>query len=200
MCSKMMLDISQQARRFVTGGLNYPACELSQGGLHQRIPSGLITGLSQFFQNDEVAHRLRSHQAQTAGKRFVLGEGDVFEGHIFGQARGFGVVVGDDGGFNLAVDLLLGSIGGGDKSIEPSEFQEEADQANPTRPNFNADEMKGQNHPVQEREPQLTLEKRGDMGANVEGIVPLAPGLKGGAGNLKPFGGLTLGDTLNLQL
>jgi hypothetical protein len=79
-------------------------------------------------------------------------------------------------------------------------LQEEADQAHPTRPNCNADEMQGQNRPVQEREPLLTLEKRGDMGANVEGIVPLAPGLQGGAGNLKPFGGLTLGDTLNLPL
>ena len=171
MCAKMRLDRRPQARRFVTGGGTDAAVERSPGGLHQRLPSGWITGLSQFFPQAEVAHRRRSHQAQTAGNRVVLGAGEVLEGHVCGQARGVGLVVGDAGGFTLAVDLRLGSRGGGDQALEPSEFQEEAEQANPTRPHFNADEMNGQNQPVQAREPQLTLEKRGDLGATVEGSV-----------------------------
>ena len=38
------------------------------------------------------------------------------------------------------------------------------------------------------------------MGTNIEGVVPHAPGLEGGARHLELFGGLTLGNTLRSQL
>src|SRR5436190_23766765 len=41
------------------------------------MPSGLITGLSQLFQNHEVTLRVHRDEAKTAGKRFVLGHGEV---------------------------------------------------------------------------------------------------------------------------
>ena len=92
---QMMCNIGQQAGSFITGRLNHLAVELCQGRRHERIPGRLIAPLSQLFQKNEVAHRLRSHQAQPAGKGFVLGHGDVFAGHVLGQTRGFRLAVGD---------------------------------------------------------------------------------------------------------
>jgi hypothetical protein len=43
------------------------------------------------------------------------------------------------------------------------------------------------------------LKELGHLGTDIEGVVPPTPGLQGGSGNLKLFGGLTLGDPLNLQ-
>lgn len=44
------------------------------------------------------------------------------------------------------------------------------------------------------------MKELGDMGTYIEGVVPYAPGLQGGSGNLKLFGCLTLGDALSVQL
>jgi hypothetical protein len=43
------------------------------------------------------------------------------------------------------------------------------------------------------------LKELGDMGTNIEGVMPDTPGLQGGARNLELLGGLTLGDALGLQ-
>jgi hypothetical protein len=115
---QMVFDIGQKPRRFITGGLNDLTVELGQGGCHQVIPDLLITGLSELFQNNKVAHRLSGHQAQTAGEGFVLSYGDGFAGHVLGQAHGFRLLILNDGLFDLAVDLLLSPIGGGDKSVQ----------------------------------------------------------------------------------
>ena len=52
---------------------------------------------------------------------------------------------------------------------------------------------------MQEGEPGTTLKKLGHLGTDVEGVMPPAPGLQGGAGHLKLLGRLTLGDALSLQ-
>ncbi len=90
-----MFNIGQQAGRFITGRLDHLAVELRQGRRHERIPAGLIAGLSQLFQNNEVALGVHRHQAKAAGKRFVLGHREVFAGHVLGQACGFVLAVGD---------------------------------------------------------------------------------------------------------
>ena len=96
-----MLDIGQQARAFITGRLDDPAVELGEGGFHQRIPAALITGLSRLFQDDEVAIRVHRDEAKAAGKGFVLRHGDVFLGHLLGQARCLALAIVDDGMLDL---------------------------------------------------------------------------------------------------
>jgi hypothetical protein len=44
------------------------------------------------------------------------------------------------------------------------------------------------------------LKKRGDMGTNIEGAMPNAPGLKSRSGNVEVLGGLAFGDALGSQL
>ena len=60
--------------------------------------------------------------------------------------------------------------------------------------------MEGHHEPVQEGESGTALKELGHMGTDIEAVVPYAPGLKGGSGNLELFGGLTLGDALGSQL
>ena len=109
---------------------------------------GLIAGLSQLFQNNEVALGVHRDEAKAAGKRFVLGHREVFVGHVLGQACGFVLAVGDHRLFNLAVDLLLSPIGGRDKAVKTCQVEEETDQANAARPDFDADQMEGNHEPV----------------------------------------------------
>jgi hypothetical protein len=59
--------------------------------------------------------------------------------------------------------------------------------------------VEGHNQTMQEGEPGTTLKKLGHLGTDVEGVMPPAPGLQGGAGHLKLLGRLTLGDALSLQ-
>ena len=59
----MMFDIGQKSRGFITGGLNHLTVQLSQCGRHECIPDILIAGLSELFQDDEVADGLGGHQA-----------------------------------------------------------------------------------------------------------------------------------------
>jgi hypothetical protein len=44
------------------------------------------------------------------------------------------------------------------------------------------------------------LKELGDLGAYIEGVMPEAPGLQGGSGNLKLLSRLTLGHALGSQL
>ena len=53
---------------------------------------------------------------------------------------------------------------------------------------------------MQEGEPRTTLKELGHMGTDIEAVMPCAPGLKSGSGNLELLSGLTLGDALGLQL
>jgi len=140
-----VFHIGQQSGRFIARRLDDPALELGQGGCHEVMPRGLITGLSQLFQNNKVALWIHRDEAQATGKRFVLGHREVFWGHVLGQAWGLGVVVGNDRLFNLEVHLLLSPIGGGHKAVKAGQVEEETHQANATCPDFDADQMEG-NH------------------------------------------------------
>jgi hypothetical protein len=105
----------------------------------------LITGVSQLFQKNAVALRVHREEAQATGKRFVLGHGEVFTGHGLGQACGFIVAIGHQRLFNVDIDLLLSTLGGGHKAVEARQMEKETPQANATGPNFAVDEMAG-NH------------------------------------------------------
>ena len=109
------------------------------------MPRGLITGLSQLFHKKEVTLRVHRDEAQATGKRFVLGHGEVFVGHVLGQAYGFIVALGHHRVFHLDIDLLLRPIGGCHKAVETRQMEEETHQADTARPDFDVDEMAG-NH------------------------------------------------------
>ena len=145
---EIVFHIGQQSGGFITGGLDHPALERRQGRRHEVIPSSLIAGLSQLFQNNEVALGVHRDEAKAAGKRFVLGHREVFLGHTAGQACGFIVVVSHHRLFNLKINLLLSPIGSCDKAVETRQMQEEANQANAACPHFDADQMKGNHESV----------------------------------------------------
>ncbi len=195
-----MFHIGQQPGRFIAGRLDHPAVELCQGRFHPRIPAGLITGLSQLFQKNEIALRVHRDEAQAAGKRFILGHREVFLGHILGQACGFILVVGHHRVFNVEIDLLLSPIGGCDKAVETRQVQEETNQANAACPDFDTHQMEGNHNAVQERQAGTALKELGDVGTDIQGVVPYAPGWQGGSRHLDLLGGLTLGDALGSQL
>src|SRR5215468_7312437 len=105
------------------------------------MPRDLITGLSQLFHNQEVTLRVHGDEAQAAGKRFVLGHGEVFMGHSLGQAWSLGVGIVDYRLFNVNIDLLLSAIGGGHKAVQTRQVQEETHQTNATCSDFDTDQM-----------------------------------------------------------
>ncbi len=53
---------------------------------------------------------------------------------------------------------------------------------------------------MQEGQPRTALKELGDVGTDIEAVVPYAPGLQGGSGNLELCGRLTLGDARSSQL
>ena len=61
---------------------DHPAIALCQGRRHACIPSGLIAGLSQPFQKNEVTLLVHRDEAKATGKRFVLGHRDGFAGRF----------------------------------------------------------------------------------------------------------------------
>jgi hypothetical protein len=73
--------------------------------------------------------------------------------------------------------LLLSSIGGRDKAVKARQVEQETNQANATRPDFDADEMDGNHYPMSESESGTFLKELGDLGAYIEGVMPEAPGL-----------------------
>src|SRR5215831_3937146 len=105
------------------------------------MPCSLIASLSELFQNNEVALGVHSDEAKAAGKRFVLGHGEVFVGHSLGQAWGLGLVIVDDRLFNVNIDLLLCAIGGGHKAVQTRQVQEKTHQTNATCSAFDTDQM-----------------------------------------------------------
>src|SRR4029453_16841821 len=96
------------------------------------MPCSLIASLSELCHNKEVALGVHGDEVQAAGKRFVLGHGEVFMGHSLGQAWGLGLVISDDRLFNVNIDLLLSAIGGGHKAVQTRQVQEETHQTNAT--------------------------------------------------------------------
>jgi len=127
---------------------DHPAIALCQGRRHACIPSGLIAGLSQPFQKNEVTLLVHRDEAKATGKRFVLGHRDGFAGHVLGQACGFSVAVGDHRLFNVEIDLLMSPIGGRHKAVQPRQIQEETHQANAARPDFDTNKMESNHESV----------------------------------------------------
>jgi hypothetical protein len=132
----------------------------------------VIAGLSQLFHKNEVALRVHRDEAQAAGKRFVLGHGEVFAGHVLGQASGFIVAIGHHRLFNVDIDLLLRPIGSRHKAVEPRQSQEETHQANAACPNCNTHQMEGNHEAVEERQSGTALKKVGAMRTPIKGVVP----------------------------
>jgi hypothetical protein len=60
--------------------------------------------------------------------------------------------------------------------------------------------MEGQHQAMQEGEPRNALKERNHLGTCIESILPGAPCLERGTGDIKCLGGLTLGDPLGLQM
>ena len=187
-----------RVRRCIARRWDDPAIALGQGGCHEGMPRGLITGLSQLCHKKKVALWVHRDEAQATGTRFVLGHREVFWGHVLGQAWGLGVAVGNDRLFNLEVHLLLSPIGGGHKAVKAGEVEEETHQAHAACPDFDAEQMEGKHQAVSECQSGTALQELGDMVADIERIVPDTPGLQGRSGNLELLGSLTLGETLKL--
>jgi hypothetical protein len=200
MRSEMMCDRGHKTGGVIAGGWNHRTVKRCQRRCHQRIPGVLIAGLSALFQKNDVAHRLGSHQAQSAREGVVWGHGDGFAGHVLGQARGFGVAVVDEGLCHLTVHLLLRPLGGSDKSVHAREVEQETDQPDATSADLDTDQVEGSNEPREEGKSRATLKELGHMRTDIEGIMPGVPRLQGPSGPLKPRGGLTLGDALRLPL
>src|SRR5262252_3008893 len=102
--------------------------------------------------------------------------------------------------FHLDIDLLLSPIGGRHKAVEPRQMQEETHQANTACPDCDTDQMASHHESVEERQSGTAVKEVGDVRTTIEGVVPEAPGLQGGARHLELFGSLTLGDALHAQL
>jgi hypothetical protein len=83
-----------QPGRFIAGRWEHPAMARCQGWGHQRLPTGLIAGLSPRFPKQARALRVHRHQAQTAGTRVVLGHREVFWGPVLSHACGCSVAGG----------------------------------------------------------------------------------------------------------
>ena len=79
---EVMFHIRQQARRFIAGRLDHLTVETRKRLLHQRMPRVLIAAVGRLLQDNVVALGFHRHQAQPAGKRFILANGDVFGGHV----------------------------------------------------------------------------------------------------------------------
>jgi len=60
--------------------------------------------------------------------------------------------------------------------------------------------MESENKAMKEGETGYTLKKRYHLGTGIEPILPCEPGLQCGSGNVQPFGGLSLGQPLGVQL
>ena len=108
------------------------------------MPRGVITAVGRLLQEDGVALGVHRHQAQPAGKGFILGQSDVFGWHVLCQPCAFLLAIPHDRLLHLPVDLLLGAIGGTDKAVKAGACEQETHQANATRTDFDTDQVDGQ--------------------------------------------------------
>ena len=197
---KVMLNIRQQSGCFIARRLHNVTIETGERLLHEGMPRVLITGWGRLLQKNVVALGVHGHQAQPAGKRFILGHGEVFGGHVFGQTRTFLSAVRHDGLLHLTVDLVLRPIGRRDKAIKTGEFHQQTHQANATGPHFRTYQVYPEHQTMQEGQTWNALEKRHDGGTLVQAFLIRTPCLQRAARYLKRLGGLTLGESLGLQI
>src|SRR6266702_8183788 len=197
---KRMFHIGEQGRCFVACVLNNVTIETGECLLHEGMPRALIAGLSRLLQENVVALGVHGHQAQAAGKRFILGHREVFGGHIFGQTRAFLSAVRHDGLLHLTVHLVLRPIGSGNKTIKACELHQQTHEANATGTHFRTHQVYPEHQTMQESETWNTLKKGHDRGTLVETCLVRLPRLEGAAGNIKLLGCLTLGEALGLEL
>jgi len=198
--TQMMGNVRQHTGGFITRRLHDLTVQVGQSRCHEMLPRGVVPGLSALFEDDNVPHGLHANETQSAGKGFVLGEGDILLGHVRGQTGGFGLIIGDNRFFDPSIDLVLSPRGRGDTSVQATEREQETHQAHATRPDLHEDEVERESQPMQEGEAGFTVKKLGDVGTDVEGTLLPTPSLQGGAGHLELRGGLTLGDPLGLEL
>ena len=123
MRSKVMFNIRQQSRGFITGRLDHRAVETRKGLFHQGIPGVLIPCLGRLLQDLGVAPSLDPNHTQTTRKGFILRHRDVFGWHLASQARTLLVAVRHDRLFNTTVDLLLRPIGGANNPMQARDLQ-----------------------------------------------------------------------------
>ena len=100
----------------------------------------------------------------------------------------------------VAMDRLLSPIGGRHTAVKAWQVEQETHQAHAACPHFDADEMAGNHEAMEERQARTPLKNVGDLGTDVAGIVPDAPGLTRASGHLECLSGVTLRDTLGSQL
>ena len=118
-----MFNIRQQARRFIAGRLYDLTVQTRKRLFHEGMPCVLIAGVGLLLQDDRVALGFYGYQAQSAGKRFILGQRDGFGGHVLCQPCAFLLAIPHNRFLHLAVDLLLDAIGSSNKAIEACEFE-----------------------------------------------------------------------------
>jgi hypothetical protein len=172
MGTELVCNRGHNPRRLITGGLHHLTVELGQGRCHAGRPGRLITGLSELFQENEVAHRIACHQAKAACEGFVLGHGDDFVRHGRGQAWDFCVLGVDDGVFDLHVDRLLRPVGSHNKPVQAGEVAQEPHQTHAARTDLDTDQMQGSNEPMEQCHARTALKKLGHMGAHIECVTP----------------------------
>jgi hypothetical protein len=146
-----------------------------------------------------VTHGLDPHQAQTAGKRFILRERDRFGGHLVRQPCTLFVAGRHDRFFNATLHLLLGPIRRPHKPVETCQRQEPAHQTNPAGPHCGTYQMDREDQARQEGKTGDAGKKGHDRRTLVEALLVGAPRLQRRAGPLKHLGRLTRRDTLGLQ-
>jgi hypothetical protein len=199
-CAEVMFNISQQARCFIAGRLNDLTVQTRKRLLHERMPRVLIAALCRLLQDDVVALGFHRHETKPACKRFILGQGDGFGGHVPCQPGTFLAAIRHDRLLHLPVDLVLRPISGADKAIETRELPQQTYQANATRPDFSAHQGEPEDQAMQEGKPRATVKKGHDGGMLVEALLVRPPCLKRAAGHVQSLGCLTQGAPLGLQI
>ena len=89
-----------------------------------------------------------SDETKAVGQGFVLGHAVRFRGHVLGPAWGLGLIIVNDGLFNLDIDVLWSATGGRDKSVAARKVQKETHQANAIGTDFDTDQMEGHHQSV----------------------------------------------------
>ena len=197
---KVMLHIRQQSGRFIARGLHNVTLETCERLLHEGMPCVVIAGMGLLLQKNVVALGFYGYQAKPTGKRFILGQGDVFGGHGFGQTRAFLSAVCHDGRLHLTVALVLRPLGGRDQAIKAGELHQQTHQAHATGADFGAHQVDPEHQTMQESQPWGTVEKGHDGGMFVKTVLIRPPCLQRAAGHIKRLGGLTQGEPLGLQI
>src|SRR5882724_6863736 len=193
MRTEVVGDVSEKPRCLVARRLDDLTLERRQGARHPIAPGLVITCVCGLLQQDIVAYRLNGDEAKTAGTRFLRRHCDILGCHALSQALGLLTRVSHHSLFNTAIDALLRSKGGTHKPIESRHLSQAADQANPTCADFDKHHMESQDQSMEEGKTRNALKKLHHMGTGIKPILPCAPRLKRGSGNVQRLGCLTLG-------